>query len=199
MRSLLVTALIVVGGAFVLATGGVGVALALENQDAFCASCHTQPEVTYYQQSTQAQPATLAALHTQKKTACIDCHSGGGLLGRSKGLQQGGHDLLNYLAGTYHRPAITTDPLGDESCVKCHADVLAQAPKGVSRAMNGHYHVFLPRWQKVDPNAAHCATCHSAHTQGVESLAFMTQGPVGQVCDQCHAALSGREQGGDTQ
>ncbi len=197
MRSLLVAVLVIVVGGCVLGTAGIGVALALENQDAFCAACHTQPEAAYYQQSIQAQATTLAAFHTQKQTACIDCHSGSGLVGRYKGLQQGEHDLVNYLVGTYHRPAITTNPLGDEACLKCHADVLAQAAKGESRATNGHYHVFLPRWQKIDANAAHCTTCHSAHAQGLASLAFMAQGKVGQVCDQCHTALSG--QGGDTQ
>jgi hypothetical protein len=175
----------------VLALGGVGVSLALENQDAFCASCHTEPEATFYQQSTQSIPGTLAAFHTQKETACIDCHSGGGILGRSKGLTQGAQDLMAFLTGTYHHPAITLNPLGDDSCLKCHQDV-SQSRSGGSRATNGHYHLFLPRWQAADPQAAHCVTCHTAHTHGLDGLEFMTQGRVAQVCDDCHAALGGR-------
>ncbi len=198
LRRLSFVVLIAAVGAFVLAIGGIGVALVLENQDPFCAACHTQPEVTYFQQSIQPQSTTLAAFHAQKQTACIDCHSGSGLLGRSKGLQQGAHDLLNYLVGSYHRPAVTTNPLGDDSCVKCHGDVLNQTRAG-SRAMNGHYHQFLPRWQELDSNAAHCTTCHTAHANSLASLAFMAQGKVGQVCDQCHTALSGREPGRETQ
>jgi nitrate/TMAO reductase-like tetraheme cytochrome c subunit len=65
-----------------LAAGGIGAALALENQDSFCAACHTEPEYKYYQQSIQPNAATLAAHHTQKKIACIDCHSGSGTFGR---------------------------------------------------------------------------------------------------------------------
>ena len=75
-------ALVIVLLAFmVLTIGGVGVSLLLENQNSFCASCHTEPEVKYYQQSVQANVTTLVTFHVQKQTNCIDCHSGGGPLG----------------------------------------------------------------------------------------------------------------------
>jgi hypothetical protein len=174
----------------VLAFGSVGVSLALENQDVFCASCHTEPEATYYLHFTQPNPVTLAALHTQKKTDCIDCHSGSGILGRSKGLTQGAQDLMAFLSGTYRHPAVALNPLGDDSCLKCHQDVSQRRPGG-SRATNGHYHLFLPRWQAADPQAAYCVTCHTAHTYGLDGLQFMTQGRLAQVCDDCHNALGG--------
>jgi len=177
-------------GAAILVIGGVGVSLALENQDVFCASCHTEPEATYYQQSMQANPGTLAAFHRQKATACIDCHSGGGILGRSEGLTQGAQDLMAFLSGTYHHPAITLNPLSDASCLKCHQDIPQSRP-GVSRASNGHYHLYLSRWQAADPQAARCITCHTAHTHGLDGLQFMNQGRVAQVCDNCHTALGG--------
>lgn len=179
-------------GLGVFGIGGVGVALALENQDAFCAVCHTEPEVKYYQQSVQSKPGTLAAFHTQKQTACIDCHSAGGVLGRGAGLRQGTHDLAAFLNGAYHRPAITTNPLGDDSCLKCHTNTMTRR-RGDNRAMNGHYHAFLSRWQSQDPNAGHCTTCHSAHSQGVESLQFMNEGQVARACDACHVALGGTQ------
>ena len=190
MRKLLFALTLVLVIAVVVAIGGLGVALALENQDAFCTSCHTEPEVTFYQQSIQERASTLAAFHRQKQTACIDCHSGAGIFGRRQGLQQGAHDLASFLSGNYNQPAITTNPLGDDSCIKCHLDAFAER-RTESRAMNGHYHSFLPRWQSVDQNAARCTSCHSAHTKGLESLAFMAQGKVARVCDDCHTALSG--------
>jgi predicted CXXCH cytochrome family protein len=190
-RRLFFAALGVIIGAAILAIAGVGVALALENQDSFCASCHTEPETTYFQQSVQNSAVTLAAYHTQKKTACIDCHSGSGTFGRSVGLLQGAHDLLAYFSGNYHRPAITTNPLGDDSCVKCH-DEVANNLRGGSRAMNGHYHTYLPQWQASDPNAARCVTCHTSHTKGLAGLMFMSQGEVGKLCEDCHDALSGK-------
>ncbi len=179
-------------GLAVIAIGGVGVALALENQDAFCAACHTEPEVRYYQQSIESNPTTLAAFHTQKQTACIDCHSASGLLGRGAGLSQGAHDLASFLSGAYNRPAITTSPLGDDSCLKCHTNAVAQR-SDQTEAMNGHYHAFLPRWQAQDPNAGHCTTCHTAHSQGAANLQFMNEGQVAKVCDACHVALGGTQ------
>ena len=198
MQKIFLFAIAFVVGVFVVAFGGVGVSLALENQDVFCASCHTEPEVKYYQQATQPNPTTLAAFHTQKQTACIDCHSGGGVLGRSEGLTQGAQDLMAYLSGNYHHPAITTNPLSDDSCTKCHSNILSRAGnRGGGRGgegRNGHYHYFLARWQVADPqNAAHCVTCHTAHTTGLDGLQFMKQGVVAQQCDNCHTALGRRE------
>ncbi|HEX9075935.1 MAG TPA: hypothetical protein VF932_09155, partial [Anaerolineae bacterium] len=188
-----------------LGVGGVGGSLLLENQDAFCASCHTQPEEKYYQQSLQAQATTLASFHVQKETRCIDCHSGGGALGRAQGLQQGLDDLMLYLSGTYKAPAITSNPLGDDSCVKCHPEVLVrgrrQPPSQIQspiqgregRRMDGHYHVFLQRWQAADPRAGHCVNCHTSHTDGAADVGFMAQAPVQQVCDACHRGLNARD------
>ncbi len=185
----------------VLAIGGVGVSLVLENRDSFCASCHTEPESKYYQQSVQANATTLAAFHTQKQTNCIDCHSGGGPLGRAQGLQQGLDDLVLYLSGNYKRPAITSNPLGDDSCLKCHPEVLTRGRRSPpsqiqdpvqargSRANDGHYHQFLQRWQAADPRAAHCVNCHTSHTDGAANVGFMAADPVSQACDGCHRGL----------
>lgn len=186
---LVVLFLVAVIGAVVLSIGGVGVSLALENQDSFCASCHTEPEVTYYQQSLAGQPATLAAFHTQKQTACIDCHSGGGPLGRAVGLWQGVDDTMRYYSGNYNKPAITQNPLGNDSCDKCHQNVYANVRRGVNRATNGHYHQFMPRWRAVDPNAARCVSCHPAHTAGSPNQQFLVQAQVNQACDDCHRAI----------
>jgi predicted CXXCH cytochrome family protein len=190
MRKLTVSIIVVVISTAILAISGIGVALGLENQDAFCASCHTEPESKYYGQSTQSNATTLAAYHAQKQTACIDCHSGGGTLGRAVGLRQGAHDLMLYLSGNYHRPAITTNPLGDDSCTKCHDRTLTTNHIGASRT--SHYHTYLLQWQAVDPQAAKCATCHTAHVPNLASLMFMSQGKVSKLCDDCHTALSGQ-------
>jgi predicted CXXCH cytochrome family protein len=187
MRRFIIIAIIGLSAFAILTSGG---ALGLENQDSFCASCHTEPETTFFARS-QKNPTDLASAHAAEKIACIDCHSGSGTFGRIVGLQQGARDLFNYARGDYHRPAITTNPLGDETCVKCHAQILA-AREGGSRAMNGHYHFYLVAWQTTDKSAAHCATCHTAHTTGLASLKFMAQGKVGKLCEDCHTALSGK-------
>lgn len=193
MRKFVIAIIGVVIAIPLLAVGTVGVSLALENQDVFCASCHTEPESKYYAQSIEKNPATLAAFHTQKNTACIDCHSGGGIFGRVQGLAQGAGDLKMYLSGKYNKPAITSNPLGDASCLKCHGDVPQQQQRrGVNRRTNGHYHFFLARWQAADPKAARCVTCHTAHPTNPASQSFVNNGNVAQVCDNCHRALGER-------
>ncbi len=169
--------------AVIFATGGTAYALQLENHDAFCASCHTEPETQFYQQSLDQNPATLAAFHTQKQTRCIDCHSGGGIFGRSEGLAQGTQDLLSYYSGNYHRPAITMNKLGDDSCVKCHSTVFA------ARDFNNHFHFFLPQWQGLDANAAHCIDCHTSHAAGNASQGYLSTPVVTTICQDCHNAV----------
>ncbi len=179
----------VIAGAvlILLLTGSTTYALQLENQDQFCASCHTQPETQYYQQSVATPPTTLAAFHTPKDVHCIDCHSGGGALGRSTGLSQGLQDLVSFYSGNYRNPAITTSPLGDDSCTKCHSDLLASAD------FNNHFHVFLPRWQSIDASAAHGSTCHASHPAGDPTQGYMTTAAVEKVCVACHNAAGVRE------
>lgn len=164
-------------------TAGTAYALQLENRDAFCASCHTEPETQFYQQSLGKNAVTLAAFHSQKETRCIDCHSGGGLFGRSAGLSQGTQDLLSYYSGNYHRPAITTAKLGDDSCTKCHSEVFA------ARDFNNHFHFFLPQWQSLDANAAHCVDCHTSHSTGDPAQGYLSTQSVTTICQNCHSAV----------
>lgn len=165
-------------------SGSTAYAINLENHDAFCASCHTQPESQYYQQSLEKTPTTLAAFHTQKDVRCIDCHSGSGPFGRAVGLSQGAQDLMAYYSGHYHSPAITQNKLGDGSCTKCHSEILTR------NDFNNHFHVFLSRWQSLDPKAAHCVDCHTAHPIGDPAQSYLQVEPVQTVCQNCHAVLA---------
>jgi len=193
MRQVVILVIGIIVAIPLLLVGTAGVSLALENQDAFCAACHTEPESKYYAQSIQTNPLTLAAYHRPKQTACIDCHSGGGSLGRMQGLVQGADDLKLYVTGNYRAPAITSNPLGDDACLKCHATVTQQqSRRGVSRSGNGHYHQFLTRWQAADARAAHCVTCHSGHVTNPANQTFLNNGNVATVCEHCHSVLGGR-------
>lgn len=163
-------------------SGGAVYGIQLENQDSFCASCHTQPEAKYYQQSTTAPATTLAAFHTQKQARCIDCHSGGGPFGRMAGLTQGSIDLLAYQSGNYRAPAVTLTKLGDDSCIKCHSDTVTRG------GFNNHFHLYLRQWQASDSTAAHCIDCHVAHPTGDPKQQFV-QNTAQAVCNQCHRSL----------
>lgn len=163
--------------------GGGGLAAAhMEDSDSFCASCHTQPESTFYQRS-QAAPVDLASAHAAKGVACIACHSGPGVGGRVGAMTLGAKDLVDYIVGHYSSPAVLTSHIGDAYCLKCHGDI------GSSDAFNNHFHTLLPKWQQLDPaHAATCADCHASHATGGElQIAFLRQAPTLAICQRCHA------------
>jgi hypothetical protein len=166
-----------------LVIAGASVAFAdhLESNDSFCASCHSQPESTYFQRSVASQPVDLASSHQPKATRCIDCHSGPGFTGRIGAMSVGAGDLFAWVTKRAHQPAPLTYPISDANCLKCHADV----PN--TQNFQRHFHAFLPRWQAVDRTAATCVDCHSAHTtDGSVDLGFLQQQRVQKVCDACH-------------
>jgi hypothetical protein len=105
----------------------------------FCASCHTQPESTFFQRSVDTQPVDLASIHKADNTRCIDCHSGKGVTGRIRAELLGAHNALAFYTRTAVQPAKLTRPIGDDSCLKCHQNVTTQ------RDRNNHFHGFLAR------------------------------------------------------
>ncbi|MGE5223050.1 MAG: cytochrome c3 family protein [Omnitrophica WOR_2 bacterium] len=169
----------------VVSAGSLGVSMRMEDHDAFCASCHTQPESTYYQRTLTKQAVDLASSHRiAQNTRCIDCHSGGGLTGRMGAIFVGGGDLLRWVTHTARQPAPLVYPISDGNCLKCHADT----PD--TQDFSRHFHAFLLRWQAIDPNAARCADCHSSHTtDGDVSLGYLNQQRTVTICQNCHNVL----------
>lgn len=158
-------------------------AMQFENHDSFCAACHTEGETTFYDRSTAAPSVDLASFHATRHAArCIDCHTAPGLIGRYGGLMAGASDLVSYFSGHYPQPAIQDNPIGDGNCTKCHADILTD------QAFNNHFHVFLPRWQALDPrNAAGCVDCHVSHdTANDAGAVFLSQKTTINICQKCH-------------
>ena len=157
----------------------------LENHDSFCASCHTEGEVTFYARAlASTTPVDLASFHTSKGTRCIDCHTGAGVIGRFFGLMAGASDLVSYFSGHYPQPAIQDNPLGDGNCLKCHSNLYQK------QDMSNHFHLFLSRWQAMDSQAATCVSCHNGHNiNGDPKIGFLNQQDTVQVCQSCHNAL----------
>ena len=168
-----------------LAIVSFGFAANMEEQNSFCASCHTQPESTYYaRDQAGGDPVDLAVFHNTKATKCIDCHSGDGVTGRASAMMMGARNALAWFTKTAKQPAPLTFPIGDGNCLKCHSAVLNRAD------FNNHFHEFLPRWQAADPSAASCVDCHASHaTNGDPALGFLNQAQTEQVCQRCHNAL----------
>ncbi len=172
----------------ILAGGGFLLAAHLEEDDVFCASCHTQPEATFYQRATDAA-VDLASSHKTKGSPvkCIDCHAAPGISGRIAAVSLGTRDALKWFSGTAIQPAPLTEPIGDANCLVCHAKVIT------SRAFNNHFHVFLARWQKIDTHAATCASCHSSHTiDGDPTIGFLREQRTVEQCQACHTAIGER-------
>ncbi len=187
-----------------MAISGFGFAASQETHDAFCASCHTQPESTFFQRSSGPQPVDLASFHTVQKTRCIDCHSGQGLFGRVQAELMGARNALKWYTGTAIQPAVLTYAIGDQNCLKCHQQVTQQGfspqeqitvPSGVNAGREGggranHWHQFLARWQAASPTAGNCVSCHSGHAAGSTAQnGFMNAQNVQDTCNACHQVL----------
>jgi hypothetical protein len=183
-RWLIVLAAVLAAG-ILLASGGMVTAIQMENRNAFCASCHTEPESTFYQRSL-ATPVDLASAHNAKKVPCIQCHSGPGTTGRVEAITTvAAPDTFAFYSGHYRKPATLTVPLGDEHCLKCHADYADR------QDFNNHFHVFLSRWQAAAPNdAATCVECHQGHNdKGRADIAYLDEQHTTAVCQRCHSTL----------
>jgi hypothetical protein len=159
-------------------------AMQFENRNIFCASCHTEGEVTFFDRSTAATPVDLASIHDIKGQArCIDCHTGPGIIGRYGGLIAGATDLISYFSGHYPQPAALEEPYPDANCMKCHTAVLTK------QDFNNHFHTLLSQWRSVDPtHAASCVDCHASHdTTNDGGAVFLNKAATIKVCQACHA------------
>ena len=166
-----------VGVAVIVLSAGL-VAARVEEHDAFCVACHTEPETTYYQRSLAA-PADLASAHTSANVRCIQCHSVAGVAGRVETLALGAKNLAVFLTNAFHAPASAETPLHNDHCVKCHVEVTQ------TLSAQNHFHYFTAQWE--DPTA--CVTCHPSHLTGLPADARFTDRAVMQAaCDRCHAS-----------
>jgi hypothetical protein len=177
-----------------LSAGGFAFAASQEENDSFCASCHTQPETTYYQRSLDAAAVDLASAHRQESTRCIDCHSGMGVIGRVSAELMGAQNAFKWYTGTASQPAPLLYLIGDNNCLKCHADVLTEKHDIDSRTVNfgpkGHYHTYLTQWKEADSNAAACTDCHFGHELGsVSENSWVIPASVQRDCEACHALM----------
>ena len=142
----------------VLGLGGFFTASALEEHDSFCISCHTVPEVTYFNRAyisidnPDLPVMDLATVHyhaykvnNKGDFACINCHRGDASLGhRVATLALGGRDALIYITGQ-ENPAIEKSNtkegwLPNTACTTCHAETLLTL-----KGLDNHFHTHLPQ------------------------------------------------------
>jgi nitrate/TMAO reductase-like tetraheme cytochrome c subunit len=198
---ILVVALV---GIVLLTAGGFVFAANQESNDPFCASCHTQPEATFFKRSTAAQPVDLASFHTPQNTHCIDCHSGQGILERMQAELMGARNAFKWYTGTAVQPAVLSFPISDQNCLKCHQNVIlpgftpkeqitipgGQAGERGEEGQTNHWHALLTRWQAAAPDAGTCVSCHSGHSSSVNAKNGMINNQTMQAeCNACHLVL----------
>lgn len=170
--------LTVAGGLTIILLTTATVTTQMEESNAFCASCHTEPETTYYQR-TLTEPVDLASAHAPEGVFCIDCHSGAGMVGRVDALTLGAKNVLVYLSGQHEVPTAEDATIHSDHCTKCHSDVLT----GFNAS--DHYHYFTPQWD--EPTA--CAACHPAHPTGHNpETSYTDRVTMDAVCVACHEA-----------
>ena len=168
----------------VLAAGAYTIGTQLESNDSFCASCHVEPESTYYQASLRPNESdTLAVFHAGEETRCIDCHSRRWIPGRVWAQLGGLQNFLAFRVGKYTDPAVTTRPVGDGGCSKCHSDLtwVIERP--------GHYHSpgLRRSWRAAGGPVNTCEACHPSHeVVAPGSDRFMDVEQIETQCDACH-------------
>jgi NapC/NirT cytochrome c family, N-terminal region len=177
---------------FVLAAGVYMTGIRLESNDSFCASCHVEPETTYYEASLKpAEATTLATFHAGEETRCIDCHSRRWIPGRIWAQLGGLQNFLAFRSGEYADPSVITRPVGDGGCSKCHSDLtwVSERP--------GHYHSpgLRRSWRAAGGPVNTCEACHPSHEAvAPASDNFMETEQIEAQCDACHD-LTGAESG----
>ncbi len=137
-------------GVFALALVAALVVSRLEESDPFCISCHTLPEVVYYERAQLAKASgepyqDLSSAHYGGESTfrCIDCHRGNGrLVHRITALSLGARDTVIWLAGradpAIEKTELVVPELLTASCTKCHQEALLEV------GFNNHFHNKLP-------------------------------------------------------
>jgi nitrate/TMAO reductase-like tetraheme cytochrome c subunit len=152
--------IIALGFIVLLMLSGVGFVTAsvLEEQDTFCISCHTVPEVHYYNRAyialdnpnlTVNDLATahyVAALKENKQAfTCIQCHRGDSSLGhRIATVTLGARDAAIFILGKENSVIEKTKTqegwLPNAACATCHTEILLTL-----KGLDNHFHTHLPQ------------------------------------------------------
>jgi hypothetical protein len=159
---LILGALALLAALAVISAVGVSVT---EERDAFCATCHLNPERTYVNRAARASQAfeqgqqqeltsddlqqtgrdaarDLASAHRAAALNCVACHRGDNSLSdRAIALTLGGRNTLLYLTGQFdpdHSGVVNPD-LVETSCLHCHVDqpLLGRADRPAQRSADG--------------------------------------------------------------
>jgi Cytochrome c3 len=170
----------------------------LEENDAFCTSCHLASGAPLHRDNASdfaaRPPLSLAAAHAQAGNdgradgalRCIDCHGGTGVTGRARVKLLSLRDGLVYLSGRFDEPHGMTWPLRDDDCRKCHAE-FASAAAAPESWESPAFHALAVHNRELGVG---CVACHAAHERGgLADRNFLHPEPVRAECARCHPEL----------
>ncbi len=154
----------------------------VEKRDAFCGSCHMDDHRLKLRQSLHKEATTLSASHSIKEEVrCIDCHGYDSIPGRVETMTLATKSLLQYITGNFEDPSRTTEPIRDESCIKCHPPNRPH-PSGEDEFHGRYEHIDLP---------TPCVDCHIGHEPGAPAHAYLVRSRVLIQCGECHPERGG--------
>jgi len=174
----------------------------LEENDAFCTSCHLASGTPLHEANAEdfrARPAvSLAVAHavagneTREDGAfrCIDCHGGTGLAGRARVKLLSVRDALVYLTGRFEEPHGMTWPLRDDDCRKCHRELGSASAASERESWEAPgFHALPVHNRELGPT---CVDCHLTHGRGgLADRNFLQPEPVRAQCARCHPEFEG--------
>ncbi len=166
----------------------------LEEDDAFCVSCHLSEGVPLHEEKgadfARLPPQTLAAAHTlagyearaeDPAFRCIDCHGGTGAVGRLRVKLLSAKDAFWYVVGRFDEPERMHWPLWDADCRKCH-ESFEEGP--VESWRDPEFHELSVH--NVELGVA-CVECHLSHDLGgLADRDFLHPAHVRSQCIRCH-------------
>ena len=165
----------------------------LEERDGFCISCHTLPEVTYYDRARAALAMTdpfadLSSAHYGMESTfrCIDCHRGnGGLVHRFTTLGLGARDAAIWLIGqadeSIEKTELVAPGLLTSACTGCHTEALLEV------GFNNHFHNKLPEAYILWRGGAMLRRPAEAPDLPEEAM-VVDPSPTEVLCVDCHRA-----------
>ncbi len=167
----------------------------LEESDTFCTSCHTLPEVTYFERAQNALGLGTGEVFTDLSSAhygmentfrCIDCHRGNqGLVHRVTTLALAARDTAIWVAGradeSIEKTHLVAPGLLTAACAKCHAEALLEV------GFNNHFHNKLPEAYRLWRDGAQLRRPVEAPDLPQAAL-VVEPSPTEVLCVDCHRA-----------
>ena len=167
----------------------------LEQDNAFCTSCHLDSGVPLHLENAEdfaARPAVSLAVihatagndvHADGEFRCIDCHGGTGFVGRARVKLLSAKDAFWYVAGRFDEPDGMHWPLQDADCRKCHGSFEERSP-GEEAWGDPKFHELSVHNQELGVS---CVSCHLSHERDVLTDFHMLEPvTVRRQCAGCH-------------